>query len=138
MKESSFTIPVRIYYEDTDAGGVVYHANYLKFMERARTEWLRHLNYDLAVLAERDKLLFVVAGARIEYKKPARLNDELKVSAQPIRLGRASLDVLQQVSRDDDLLSSATITLVTVRADDFKPRPIPITMKEELASWMPS
>ena len=138
MNDSSFTYPVRIYYEDTDAGGVVYHANYLKYMERARTEWLRQMGYDLVAMSRDDNLVFVVAAAQLEFKRPARLNDLLQVSARPLRMGRASLDVLQDVRRDGELLCNATITLVTVRADSFKPGPMPSTMKEELASWMPS
>jgi len=138
LNKPSFKFPVRIYYEDTDAGGVVYHANYLKYMERARTEWLRHMGYDLVELAREDNLMFVVAGVRLDFRRPARLNDLLQVTAVPSRLGHASLDVAQQVTRDEELLCSGTISLVTVRADDFRPGPMPSTMKQELAAWMPS
>ena len=75
----SFKWLVRIYFEDTDSGGVVYHANYLKFMERARTEWLRSIKLDQATLKKKDKIMFVVAKVDIDYKKPARFNDELEV-----------------------------------------------------------
>lgn len=138
MNEPRFTYPVRIYYEDTDAGGVVYHANYLRLMERARTEWLRNHGYELDDLAQNDKLLFVVGSIHIDYKKPARLNDLLDVSAELARMGRASMEVSQQVLRDHEPLCAATVRLVTVHADTFKPKPIPTTMKQELASWMPS
>jgi acyl-CoA thioester hydrolase len=127
LNKPRFSIPVRIYYEDTDAGGVVYHANYLRFMERARTEWLREIGYDLDVMTREVNLVFVVRAVTINYHKPARLNDQLNVSAELTRMGRASLDIVHQVTRENELLCDATVTLVTVKA---------ATMKEELSSWM--
>ena len=138
MNEPRFTIPVRIYYEDTDAGGVVYHANYLRFMERARTEWLRGIGYDLDTTANEDNLLFVVHSMNINYHKPARLNDLLNVSAELSQVRHASLEISQSVTRDTENLCDARVSLVTVRADDFRPTPMPKTMKQELSSWMPS
>ena len=138
MTDTRFTLPVRIYYEDTDAGGVVYHANYLRLMERARTEWLRNMGYDLDVVACDDNLMFVVHAIKINYHKPARLNDLLDVSAQLVRMRRATLDIEHRVCLNSELLCEATVSLVTVKADSFKPCPMPTTMKEELSNWIQS
>ncbi len=138
MTDTRFTLPVRIYYEDTDAGGVVYHANYLRLMERARTEWLRNIGYDLDVVARDDNLMFVVHAIKINYHKPARLNDLLDVSAQLVRMRRATLDIEHRVCLNSELLCEATVSLVTVKADSFKPCPMPTTMKEELSNWIQS
>ncbi len=92
-----FQWPVRVYYEDTDSGGVVYYANYMKFMERARTEWLRSYGFEQDVLAERYEVIFAVRSISLEYLRPARFNDLLKVSVQLIEKGAASMRFLQQV-----------------------------------------
>lgn len=105
-------------------------------MERARTEWLRELGYDLDVMAREANLIFVARTVNIKYHKPARLNDLLDVSAELARMGRASLDIVHKVTRDNELLCDATVTLVTVKADNFKPKSMSSTMKEELSSWM--
>ena len=105
-------------------------------MERARTEWLREIGYDLDVMTREVNLVFVVRAVTINYHKPARLNDQLNVSAELTRMGRASLDIVHQVTRENELLCDATVTLVTVKADSFKPKPMSSTMKEELSSWM--
>lgn len=122
----AFTFPCRVYYEDTDAGGIVYYVNYLKFMERARTERLRHLGFSQAQMAS-DNLLFVVHSAQARYHAPARLDDQLTVSAQVQKLKRASVQFYQQVRRanDDLLLCEGSFTVACVRADTFKPRAIP-------------
>src|SRR5690554_2191032 len=121
-----FTFPCRVYYEDTDAGGIVYYVNYLKFMERARTERLRHLGFSQAQMAS-ENLLFVVHSAQARYHAPARLDDELAVSVQVQELKRVSLKFYQQVRRrsDDTLLCEGHFTVACVRADTFKPRGIP-------------
>lgn len=121
-----FTFPCRVYYEDTDAGGIVYYVNYLKFMERARTERLRHLGFSQAQMAN-ENLLFVVHCAQAHYHAPARLDDELIVSVQVQELKRVSLKFYQQVRRssDDTLLCEGHFTVACVRADSFKPRGIP-------------
>lgn len=120
-----FTFPCRVYYEDTDAGGIVYYVNYLKFMERARTERLRHLGFSQAQMAT-ENLLFVVHSSQARYHAPARLDDELAVSVQVEALKRASLKFYQQVRRtiDDVLLCEGHFTIVCVRADTLKPRAI--------------
>ena len=116
----------RVYYEDTDAGGVVYYVNYLKFMERARTERLRQLGFSQAQLAQQD-LLFVVHSSEARYFAPARLDDELRVTAHVLELNRASLRFVQQVWREQDqtLLCEGQFLIAAVRAETFKPRAIP-------------
>ncbi|MDI3375866.1 MULTISPECIES: tol-pal system-associated acyl-CoA thioesterase [Pseudomonas] len=125
----------RVYYEDTDAGGVVYYVNYLKFMERARTERLRHLGFSQSQLAE-DNLLFVVHSSEARYHVPARLDDELRVTAQILELNRASLRFVQQVWRekDDALLCEGRFLIAAVRADTFKPRAIPPQLRDAFAA----
>lgn len=125
-----FTHRCRVYYEDTDAGGVVYYVNYLKFMERTRTEWLRALGFAQSQLAV-ENLLFVVHSAEARYLAPARLDDELLVSAELMELKRASLVFRQQVRREADgtLLCEGRVTVACVRADSFKPRAIPEALR---------
>ncbi|WP_213877035.1 tol-pal system-associated acyl-CoA thioesterase [Pseudomonas sp. dw_358] len=124
----------RVYYEDTDAGGVVYYVNYLKFMERARTEHLRELGFSQSSLVL-DNLLFVVHSTETRYHAPARLDDELLVSAQVVELNRASLRFSQRVTRatDDVLLCEGQFLVACVRADNFKPRAIPTALRAAFA-----
>src|SRR3989304_1505700 len=98
--EQIFSIPIRVYYEDTDAGNVVYYANYLKFMERARTEWLRALGFEQDELIRRDGVIFAGRSAKIEFLKPARFNDMLQATVQVSRRGKASLTFAQEIRRD--------------------------------------
>jgi 4-hydroxybenzoyl-CoA thioesterase len=125
----------RVYYEDTDAGGIVYYVNYLKFMERARTERLRELGYVQSVLTA-ENLLFVVHTSEARYHVPARLDDELLVSAEVRELNRASLSFVQQVRRasDNQLLCEGRFLVACVRADNFKPRAIPPAMHAAFAA----
>ncbi|MGH8362047.1 MAG: tol-pal system-associated acyl-CoA thioesterase [Gammaproteobacteria bacterium] len=130
-----FTWPVRVYYEDTDAGGVVYHAHYLKFLERARTEWLRHLGYEQDELRRRFGVLFVVTSLKLDYHKPARFNAELAVSVEILHRRRASLTFAQTVERLDTehaRLCSAEVTAVCVDSASFKPQPWPQKIAAEL------
>ncbi|MBZ9665315.1 tol-pal system-associated acyl-CoA thioesterase [Pseudomonas chaetocerotis] len=129
-----FSHRCRVYYEDTDAGGIVYYVNYLKFMERARTERLRELGYAQSTLAG-EGLLFVVHSAEARYHAPARLDDELVISADVIELNRASLRFRQQVRRaaDDVLLCEGQFLVACVRADNLKPRAIPETLRHAFA-----
>jgi len=120
-----FTWPVRIYYEDTDAGGIVFYANYLKFFERARTEWLRASGVNQQMLAETDGAIFVVKNANIDYHAPAKLDDELKLTLTIEKLGRASVQFLQQAWRGDVLLASASVKVGCVDAATLRPRPLP-------------
>jgi len=129
-----FTLRCRVYFEDTDAGGIVYYVNYLKFMERARTERLRDLGFLQSTLAE-EGLLFVVHSVEARYHAPARLDDELLVSAEVVELNRASLRFRQQVRRaaDDVLLCEGQFMVACVRADNLKPRAIPQTLHAAFA-----
>jgi acyl-CoA thioester hydrolase len=126
-----FSWPVRVYWEDTDAGGVVYYANYLKFMERARTEWLRALGFDQGRLRDELSLVFVVREAHIEYLRPARYDDALTVTARLQRAGRASLAMSQTIELDG-LLARAEVSLACVHAQSFKPARIPAQMMQAI------
>lgn len=121
-------MPVRVYYEDTDSGGVVYYANYLKFMERARTEWLRSLGYEQDELIEKEGVIFAVRSVQLDYLKPARFNDLLHVSAQVAQMGRASMTFDQQITLaggDDSVLCRGQIKIACLDAKTLRPMPIP-------------
>jgi acyl-CoA thioester hydrolase len=122
-----FTWPVRVYYEDTDAGGVVYYANYLKFFERARTEYLRALGMEQDELRARYGILFAVKSIAVDYRAPARFNDLLWVSAAPAEFRRASLNFLQAIGRagESEALCAATVRIACLDAVTFRPRPMP-------------
>jgi len=120
-----FCWPVRVYYEDTDAGGIVYHANYLKFMERARTEWLRQLGYEQTDLASSYGILFVVKRIAIDYAAPAYFNDELLVVSSVQRLGRASIEFEQKIANSDKLFARSQVKLGCVDVNSVRPRSIP-------------
>ncbi|MBG7601418.1 MAG: tol-pal system-associated acyl-CoA thioesterase [Gammaproteobacteria bacterium] len=122
---SKFIWQVRVYYEDTDAGGVVYYANYLAYMERARSEWLRTLGFDNQMLAQQQGVVFAVRRASVDYFLPARLDELLDVSLILKKRGRASLLFEQQVCRGDVLLCQGEILLACVDASSFKPTAIP-------------
>jgi len=129
-----FTHRCRVYYEDTDAGGIVYYVNYLKFMERARTERLRSLGFAQSQLVGED-LLFVVHSVEARYRAPARLDDELLVTVEVVELNRASLRFRQQVRRavDDVLLCEGQVLVACVRAESLKPRAIPEALRVAFA-----
>lgn len=132
---ASFVWPVRVYYEDTDAGGVVFYANYLKFMERARTEWLRSLGFEQDRLMQDPGLVFAVRDVKVHFHRPARFNDELLVTANIVRSGKASLGFDQTVVKDNDarsLLCSGRVDIVCLDAASFRPRAIPEFMQEKL------
>lgn len=121
----TFDWPLRVYYEDTDAGGIVFYANYLKFFERARTEWLRACGIDQRKLSESDGVLFVVKRTAVEYSAPARLDDVLHVVSRIDRLGRASVDFHQEAWRDGVLLASGEIRVASVSLASIRPVGIP-------------
>lgn len=125
-------LPVRVYYEDTDAGGVVYYANYAKFLERGRTEWLRDLNVDQIQLANEARRLFVVSSLAIQYRKPARLDDVVHVHSRIGRMGRASLEFDQRILRNGELLCEATVQVCCVDADTFRPAALPSNLRDLL------
>ncbi|MEZ5446810.1 MAG: tol-pal system-associated acyl-CoA thioesterase [Gammaproteobacteria bacterium] len=123
---AEFVWPVRVYYEDTDAGGVVYHANYLKFMERGRTEWLRSLGWQQDRLLAEERVVFAVRHLAVDYLKPARFNDELNVRSRVGKLGSASIEFEQDIVRaDGDLLCRGVVVVACIDADAFRPRAIP-------------
>ncbi|ATQ78358.1 MULTISPECIES: tol-pal system-associated acyl-CoA thioesterase [Massilia] len=122
---SVFSWPVRVYYEDTDAGGIVFYANYLKFFERARTEWLRAANVGQQALRDQDGAIFVVKNASIDYHAPARLDDELNLTLSIEKLGHASVQFLQQAWHGDVLLASARVKVGCVDAASLRPRALP-------------
>ena len=133
---SAFSWPARVYWEDTDAGGVVYHARYLAFMERARSEWMRALGWDQGVLRDRDDQVFVVRAMDIDFRAPARLDDQLQVSVRLLECRGASFSVGQRIERDGSLLVEARVRIAALRASDFKPRPIPDALLTELITLL--
>jgi acyl-CoA thioester hydrolase len=120
-----FTWTVRVYYEDTDAGGIVFYANYLKFFERARTEWLRALDVSQHALLEQHGAVFVVKNASIDYHAPAKLDDVITLTLRIEKLGRASVQFIQQASCGATLLASARVKVGCVEQASMKPRPLP-------------
>jgi acyl-CoA thioester hydrolase len=120
-----FSWPTRVYWEDTDAGGVVYHAQYLAFMERARTEWMRAQGHGQERLREEHDLVFAVRSMRIDFRLPARLDDTLQVSVALRECRRASLVLVQSIHRGETLLLDAEVRVAALSAASFKPRPIP-------------
>ena len=131
---ASFHWPVRVYWEDTDAGGVVYYANYLKFMERARSEWLRALGFEQDELRSSAGVMFVVRKVEVDYLSPARFNDEIHVDVSVHEVGRASLSVKQTLTRGPTRLVSAKVRLACVDASHFKPVKIPSLILQALVS----
>lgn len=127
-----YSFPVRVYFENTDAGGMVYHAEYLKFLERARTEWLRHLGFDHQALARDHRIVFVVTGAAIDFAKPARLDDNLAVSVRLESLGKVRCVFGQEVRRDDDVLVKATVTVACVTGEALRPVEIPAGLRKKM------
>lgn len=121
----TFRWPVRVYYEDTDAGGIVYYANFLKFFERCRTEWLRALGIDQTQLAAQDALMFVVQALACDYQRPARLDDQLEVLAQVERLGGASITFAQQARRGEELLAEGRVKVACVDTRQLAPARLP-------------
>jgi acyl-CoA thioester hydrolase len=129
-----FELPVRVYYEDTDAQGVVYYANYFRFMERARTEWLEAMGVDHITLMNEENRILVVSEAHAKFLRPAKLGDRLIVTATLSRLGRATFEIEQNVYRnsvDDELLIQGGVTAAYLAADTMKPKRIPSTFFEE-------
>lgn len=131
MKE--FNWNVRVYYEDTDAGGVVYHGSYLKFMERARTEWLRELGYSQRKLEKELSLIFAVTRMDIKFRQAARIDDKLSVNALLAGYGGASIEFHQSISNeDDDEICNALVTIACIDSKSFKPKRLPDVLKQEL------
>jgi len=126
-------LPVRVYYEDTDAGGVVYYANYLKYLERARTEFIRALGIEQRRLREETGLVFAVRSLSADYLKPARLDDELAVATAIEALGRAQVTFAQSIRRGEDLLLTASVRVACFDLARGKPAPLPAPLRAKLA-----
>ena len=132
LPDSIFTLPVRVYYQDTDAGGVVYHSTYLDFMERARYEWLRDMGFDIHSLVRVHKVIFMIRSLNIEYFKPALLDDLLHITAQAAEIGRSRITLSQHVLRGGVTLVNATVHAVCVGADSLKPVSVPVPLRHKL------
>ena len=126
-----FTLPVRVYFQDTDAGGVVYHASYVNFMERARTEWMRGFGFTNAGLMKELGVVFVVRSLKLDYLKPALLDDLITVSAHLKEIGRSRVTLLQTIMRGEEKLVEAEIHLVSVSLESFKPVSVPEVLREQ-------
>ncbi|TYT23069.1 tol-pal system-associated acyl-CoA thioesterase [Luteimonas viscosa] len=128
----AFSIPTRVYWEDTDAGGVVYHAQYVAFLERARTEWVRALGYGQDMLRLSHDLVFAVRAMRIDFRRPARLDDALQVTVSLRRCRHASVVFAQSILRDGERLLDAEVRCAALDASTFRPRAIPEPLYQQL------
>ncbi|MDH5358450.1 MAG: tol-pal system-associated acyl-CoA thioesterase [Gammaproteobacteria bacterium] len=129
---TDFEWPFRIYYEDTDSGGVVYHSNYLNFMERARTEWLRSLGFEQDELITQHQCLFAVHSMQLNFRRPAKFNDALVVRSHVVNVSGASMEFEQKIFRDDELLCEAVVKIACLDANRFRPKSIPSFMLTEI------
>ncbi len=137
MKTEPFEWPVRVYYEDTDAQGVVYYANYFRFMERARTEWLRALGVDQVAMMEQERRIFVVTETKAEFVTPARFNDQVIVTARLAGLTRATFEIEQNIyldSLDGALVLRGSVRAACLNADTLRPTRVPASIFEETTS----
>jgi len=141
VRAGEFSWPVRVYYEDTDSGGVVYYANYLKFMERARTELLRSVGFEQDQLQQELGIIFAVRSANIQYKKPAKFNDELNVLTSISRIGKASIYFTQSIyllgtnlSASKNLLADAEIKIACLNAESFSPQSMPSSITKKMTT----
>ena len=130
MERIIFEWNARVYFEDTDSGGVVYHANYLKFMERARTEWLRSLGLNQIKLKQEDKVMFVVRKIDIQYRMPSRFNDELLIQTECFKTTDYSIMLKQNILRDKQIITEGKVEIVCINSDLFKPVRIPKMAKQ--------
>ena len=128
----TFHWPIRVYYEDTDAGGVVFYANYLKFLERTRTEMLRDMGFEQDQLIAEQKLIFVVRSVQIDYLAPARFNDELEATAQVTQAKKVSLNFEQTVTRNGDVLCKGNVRIACLDPTTMKPKAIPDNLLQKL------
>lgn len=132
MNAENFSWPIRVYYEDTDSGGVVYHSNYLNFMERARTEWLRHAGIEQPQVKTELGIIFVVHSMSISFRSPAYFNDLLDIKSQLIRMGHGSIEFAQSIMRNNQVLLEADVKVACVDVATFKPTRIPSEIKQKL------
>ena len=127
-----FEKSLRVYYEDTDAGGIVYHANYLKFMERCRCDWLMHLGFNVAELANEQNLVFVVKEVSMIYHHPAKLFNELRVTAEVLQVGKVRLELQQAVYNGEKLLCTASLKLASLDSTTSKMKAMPIELRQAM------
>ena len=132
VSNQTFNWSIRVYYEDTDSGGVVYHSNYLNFMERARTEWLRQLGFEQTYIRDELNVIFVVHNMQIIFKKPAKFNDMLTVNSKLHKVGHSSFEFLQKITVNQQILVEAQVKLACVNALTFKPVGIPNQIKSTM------
>jgi acyl-CoA thioester hydrolase len=132
----AFSLPVRVYYEDTDAGGVVYYANYLKFFERCRSEWVRSLGYDQSQLTQSHGIIFVVRSVSVEYLRPARLEDLLTIRLEVEELGRSRIILRQSAHRGEEALATGVVQIVCVACEPMKATPIPKMLRQQLEACL--
>ncbi len=130
--KTAFVYPVRVYYQDTDTGGVVYHGSYLNFMERARYEWLRDLGFTVDTMIHSHKMIFLIRSLSIEYFKPALLDDLLNITVEVVEIGRSRITLRQQILREQSTLASATVHAVCVGSDTLKPISIPVPLRQKI------
>ena len=131
----AFKSSIRVYYEDTDAGGIVYYANYLRFMERCRSDWLRDLGYDILAINQQYGVFFAVRSTSLEYFKPAQLSDLLTVTVKLQQLKHVSLNVEQHIYRNDELLCEGRVRLASLNAATLSPTPIPEPLITDMKRW---
>ncbi|MDC9725825.1 MAG: tol-pal system-associated acyl-CoA thioesterase [Gammaproteobacteria bacterium] len=129
---TDFEWPIRVYYEDTDSGGVVYHSNYLNFMERARTEWLRSLGFEQDELITNYHCIFAVHSMQLNFKRPAKFNDSLIVRSHLIKAVGARMEFEQKIYRDDELLCEAAVKIACLDANRFRPKSLPSFILTEI------
>ena len=134
MPEADFSLPVRVYYQDTDAGGGVYHATHLHFLERARYEWLRELGFTANSLIENHDVLFMIRSLEIEYSKPATLDNLLSVTVKVTHVGRSRITLFQEILLENIKLVSATIHVVCVGVATLKPVSLPMPLREKIGN----
>lgn len=127
-----FNWPIRVYYEDTDAGGVVFYANYLKFFERSRTEMLRSIGFEQDQLIAEQGLIFAVRSVQVDYLKPARFNEQIDVSAEVIQTKKTSFTFSQEITRDDELLCKGEIRIACLDVQNMRPKAIPAEILEQI------
>lgn len=127
-----FVLPIRVYYEDTDAGGVVYHSNYINFMERARTEWLRDLGYEQDQLRDDMNIVFAVRSMEVDFLRPARFNELLSATAEVTEYGKASMVFSQNIKREQEVLCRARVKIACIDNEKFKPTALPEAILSEL------
>ena len=125
MSRIPFSFPIRVYWEDTDAGGVVYHGSYVRFLERARTEWLRAQGFGQQALRADEDVVLAIRDMTLDFRSPARLDDELQVSVVMTERRSASLLIEQQIVRGDEFLVGAAVRVACIFASSFRPRPLP-------------